>query len=398
MGLNETPSSERVHIAFFGCTNSGKSSLINAITGQKLSIVSEISGTTTDPVKKAMELLPIGSVLLFDTPGIDDESELGKQRIEKSYEIMRNCDAAIVVVDAEKDIRKADEKLIEKLKERNIPYIIAWNKSDICPKHKCGKNEIEVSAKADININELKELIAALLSEKVKNKKRIIGDFISPGDIVLMVMPIDAAAPKGRIILPQQQTLRDILDSHAIAAAVQPSEIESTLKNLQGKVRLVVTDSQAFAEVQKIVPENIMLTSFSILFARYKGNLKQNVEGANVLDNLQDNDKILISEGCTHHRQCGDIGTQKLPALIEKYTGRKINFEWTSGNEFKRVLSDYKLIIHCGGCMLNEAEMQYRLKHAAGAGVPITNYGMAISKMNGILKRSLEIFNESKER
>ena len=395
MSLNETPSSERVHISFFGCTNSGKSSLINAVTGQNLSIVSDVSGTTTDPVKKAMELLPIGPIVVADTPGLDDESELGAQRIDKAYEVMRKCDVAVVVIDAASGMREVDRKLIETLAERNSPYIIAWNKADIAKKGNLGENEIAVSARENKNINELKQLIAAKAAERNKNNKRIVGEFISAGDVVVLVVPIDAAAPKGRLILPQQQTLRDILDSHASAVVVQTEELGAVLESLGGKVRLVVTDSQAFSEVRKIVPEDIMLTSFSILFARYKGNLRQSVEGADKLDSLEEGARVLISEGCTHHRQCGDIGTQKLPAWIEKYTGKKLCFAWTSGNEFKNKLEDYSLIIHCGGCMLNEAEMKYRLKHARDLGVAMTNYGIAISKMNGILKRSLEIFGEN---
>lgn len=392
MSLNNTPSSERPHIAFFGRRNAGKSSLINAVTNQNLSIVSEVKGTTTDPVKKAMELLPLGPVVIIDTPGIDDVGELGRMRIEKTYEVLDMTDIAVIVADPEEGLTEFENNLIGKIKDRNIPYIIAWSKADIKEHIAKAENEIAVSAKDGKNIYELKELIAAQQSQ-TKPKGRIIADLIDENDIVVLVIPIDEAAPKGRLILPQQQTIRDILDSHANALCVQAEELPHTLSRLGNMVKLVVTDSQAFAEVQKAVPDNIPLTSFSILFARYKGNLRQNTDGADMLDNLSDGDTVLISEACTHHRQCNDIGTVKLPKLIEKYTGRKINFEWTSGNEFPEDLSKYKLIVHCGGCMINMQNMQSRLKQSRDANVPMTNYGIALAKMNGILDRSIAVFD-----
>lgn len=391
MSLNNTPSAERVHIAFFGRRNAGKSSLINAVTGQKLSIVSDIAGTTTDPVKKAMELLPIGPVVIIDTPGLDDEGELGRMRVETSYRAMDMADIAVLVIDSSKGKSDCDRAAEEELKKRNIPYITAWNKSDLAD-IESGENEIAVSAKDNLNIYELKELIARRIKPN-ENARRIIGDFIVPNDFIVLVVPIDAAAPKGRLILPQQQTIRDILDSHANAVVVQTEELAAALAKLGGLVRMVVTDSQAFAEVSKIVPENVPLTSFSILFARYKGDLRQNIEGAKTLDKLSDGDRILISEGCTHHRQCGDIGTVKLPRRIETYSGTKPSFTWTSGTEFCSDASAYRLIIHCGGCMLNEREMKSRLARAKSAKIPMTNYGIALAKMNGILERSIEVFD-----
>ena len=392
MSLNAAPSAERVHIAFFGRRNAGKSSLINAITNQKLSIVSDIKGTTTDPVKKAMEILPLGPVVIIDTPGIDDVGELGRMRIEKTYEVLNMTDIAVIVADAGEELTGFEIGLIDKIKEQNIPYIIAWNKADEKVHPISEKNEIAVSALCGTNIKELKELIASVKSD-IKPKGRIIGDLIKENDIVVLVIPIDESAPKGRLILPQQQTIRDILDTHAAALCVQPEELANVLGKLSGSVKMVVTDSQAFAEVQKIVPEEIPLTSFSILFARYKGNLRRNIEGAAELDKLSDGDIVLISEACTHHRQCNDIGTVKLPGLIEKYSGKKINFEWTSGNEFPEDLKKYRLIIHCGGCMINAMQMQSRLKRSMVANVPMTNYGTALAKMNGILDRSISVFD-----
>ncbi len=390
MSLNSTPSAQRVHIAFFGRTNAGKSSVINAVTGQNLSIVSDIKGTTTDPVTKAMELLPLGPVVVIDTPGIDDFSELGKLRIEKTYQVLAKCDIAVVVIDSEKGKTKEDIELIEEIKSRNIPYIIAWNKCDLNDVT-LEENEIKVSAKSGENIEELKNLIAGKL-KFTGSDKRIIGDLIEKNDFVVLVVPIDASAPKGRLILPQQQTIRDILDSGANAVVVRPEELSNTLEKLSGLVKLVVCDSQAFKRVERDVKKDMFLTSFSILFARYKGDLEQTLEGAAALDRLFDGAKVLISEGCTHHRQCEDIGTVKLPKSIEEYTKKKINFEWTSGREFPSDLSGYDLIIHCGGCMLNEAEMKYRQKRAADEEIPMTNYGMVLAKVNGILDRSMEIF------
>ena len=392
MSLNNTPSSERVHIAFFGRRNAGKSSVINAVTGQELSIVSEVKGTTTDPVQKAMELLPLGPVVVIDTPGLDDEGELGKMRVEKSRQVMNKTDMAVLVIDSETGKTDEDEAIIKIFEERNLPYIIVWNKSDLAkPPKKLAENEIAVSAKDKTNIYELKELLARRMNLS-EPKGRIIADLIEENDFVVLVVPIDSAAPKGRLILPQQQTIRDILDAHANAVVVQTGELKNTIDKLGKLVKMVVTDSQAFQSVQKDTPRDIPLTSFSILFARYKGDLRQNAEGAKMLDKLKDGARILISEGCTHHRQCDDIGTVKLPKWIEEYTKKNINFEWTSGTEFPKDLKGYDLIIHCGGCMLNEQEMKHRLAAAKKAGVPMTNYGMAIAKMNGILDRSLEIF------
>lgn len=392
MSLNSTPSADRLHISFFGKRNAGKSSIVNAVTGQDLAIVSDTLGTTTDPVSKAMELLPLGPVVIIDTPGIDDEGELGKLRVKKSYQVLNKTDIAVLIIAADEGISDEDKRLIEKFKAKNIPYIIAYNKSDLKNITLTQENEILVSAKTGENIFELKELIGKL-SKGQENNKHIISDMLENNDIVVLVVPIDAAAPKGRLILPQQQTLRDILDCHAISVVTQDTELTATLASLSKKPKLVITDSQAFARVSKDTPEDILLTSFSILFANYKGNLRLAVEGVRTISELRDGDTVLISEGCTHHRQCGDIGTQKLPALIRKFTGlSNINFEWTSGTEFPDSLDKYRLILHCGGCMLNEREMKYRLKCAQDEGIPITNYGTAIAYMNGILKRSLEIF------
>jgi len=391
MSLNSTPSSERLHIAFFGRRNAGKSSLINAITNQNLSIVSDIKGTTTDPVNKAMELLPLGPVVIIDTPGIDDVGELGLLRVEKTYQVLAKTDIAVLVIDSSEGKCKEDFEIIEEFKKRKIPYIVVWNKIDKAMPD-ISEGEIGVSVQSGENIEILKEKIAEM-GKKKESGRRIIGDFIGKNDFVVLVIPIDESAPKGRLILPQQQTIRDILDSDATAIAVKPSELKATLEKLNGLVKLVVTDSQAFAEVDKKVPKNIPLTSFSILFARYKGDLRTTVEGASVLDLLKDGARVLISEGCTHHRQCGDIGTVKLPALIKKYTNKSIEFEWTSGTEFPKELGRFDLIIHCGGCMLNENEVKNRFESAKNAGVPMTNYGIAIAKMNGILQRSLEIFD-----
>ena len=394
MSLNNTPSSERVHIAFFGKRNAGKSSIVNAVTGQNLSIVSDILGTTTDPVLKTMELLPLGPVVIIDTPGIDDTGELGSLRVKKSYQILNKTDVAVLVVDSSVGLSEEDIALLEKIKQKHIPYAVVYNKSDLIKLRAINDNEICVSAENGENINLLKELIARLANIQ-KNDKSIVSDMLKKGDIAVLVVPIDESAPKGRLILPQQQTIRDIIDHHACAVVTQDTELVSTLNSLSKKPKIVITDSQAFARVSRDTPEDIMLTSFSILFANYKGNLKLAVEGVTALDTLKHGDHILISEGCTHHRQCGDIGTVKLPNLIKKYTGLKnLEFEWTSGIEFSENLKKYKLIIHCGGCMLNEREMKYRLKCAEDEGVPITNYGTAIAYMNGILKRSLAPFPE----
>lgn len=390
MSLTNTPASERVHIAFFGKRNAGKSSVINAVTGQKLSIVSDIKGTTTDPVLKTMELLPIGPVVIIDTPGIDDEGALGKMRVEKAYEILRKTDIAVVVIDSLSGKTDEDEHIITTIKEKNIPYIVCYNKSDIKKTYNLNENEISVSAKDNTNINELKLLIARQINNE--EPKKIVGDLLEEGDIALLVVPIDKGAPKGRLILPQQQTIRDLLDSGNIAVTVKDTELEKTLDILGDKVKIVITDSQAFKKVSHIVPENIYLTSFSILFLRYKGELEGAIEGVKTLDNLNDGDTVLICEGCTHHRQCDDIGTQKIPNWIKNYTGKDVNFEFTSGVEFQNDLSRYALIIHCGGCMLSEREMKSRINEAKKQKVPMTNYGITIAHINGILKRSVKIF------
>lgn len=390
MGLNETVSAERVHIGFFGMRNAGKSSLVNAVTGQELAVVSDIKGTTTDPVQKAMELLPLGPVVIIDTPGIDDEGELGELRIKKAKQALSKTDIAVLVVDSSVGLCEKDNELIKEFIERKTPYIIAYNKADIAALETDG-NSISVSAKSGKNINELKERIASL-AKGTTNEKRIVADLIESGDTVVLVIPIDESAPKGRLILPQQQTIRDILDSGCTAICCRDTELTQTLASLAKKPKLVITDSQAFGRVSKDVPEDIPLTSFSILFARYKGDLAKLVEGASMLSKLNDGDKILIAEGCTHHRQCNDIGTVKMPQWIEKFSNAKPEFSFTSGTQFPDTPEEYKMIVHCGGCMLNEKEMQSRLKKAADAGVPVVNYGIAIAHMNGILRRSVEIF------
>lgn len=392
MSLNDTPSSERVHISFFGRRNAGKSSVVNAVTNQPLSVVSDVKGTTTDPVMKAMELLPVGPVMIIDTPGIDDTGALGELRVEKTYQILNKTDVAVLVVDSAAGLCEEDRELIKIFKDKKINYITAYNKSDLLKNvPAAGENEIYVSALDRANINELKNLIASAAG-KQENDKRIIGHLLKPSDIVVLVVPVDSAAPKGRLILPQQQTIRDILDSHAMNMVVQTTELKDALNSLSKKPALVITDSQAFAEVSKITPDDISLTSFSILFANYKGILKDAVAGVNALNTLKDGDRIIISEGCTHHRQCNDIGTVKLPAWIEKYTGVKPVYEYSSGTGFPRDMSPYKMVIHCGACMLNDREVLHRCRFSAQNSIPFTNYGIAISYMNGILKRTLEIF------
>lgn len=390
MGLNDTVSAERVHIAFFGMRNAGKSSLVNAVTGQELSVVSDIKGTTTDPVRKAMELLPLGPVVIIDTPGIDDEGELGELRIRKAKQTLSQTDIAVLVIDSQKGMNDKDISLVEEFKNRGIPYIIAYNKSDLSDAPESA-NAISVSAKDGTNINALKEKIASL-SKNIKSEKRIVGDLLDEGDIVVLVIPIDESAPKGRLILPQQQTIRDILDSGCTAICCRDTELIQTLSSLAKKPKLVITDSQAFGKVSKDVPEDIPLASFSILFARYKGELSELVKGAAALSSIKDGDKILIAEGCTHHRQCNDIGTVKMPDWIRKFSGANPEFSFTSGTEFPENPEEYSVIVHCGGCMLNEKEMKSRIKRAADSGVPIVNYGIAIAQMNGILKRSIELF------
>lgn len=393
MSLNNTPSAERVHIGIFGKRNAGKSSIINAITGQNLAIVSDIKGTTTDPVLKAMELLPVGPVVIIDTPGLDDEGELGVLRIQKAYQMLNKTDIAVLVVDSTTGMTNEDEQILEKIKAKGIPYLIVMNKADIATVSEVkSEHVIPVSAKTGEHIQELKELLAKR-AKKEETDKKIVGDLLSPMDLVILVVPIDGAAPKGRLILPQQQTIRDILDANAVSIVVKDTELKDTLAKLGSQPKMVITDSQVFGKVARLVPKEIPLTSFSILFARYKGNLEMVVNGAHKLDDLQDGDKILISEGCTHHRQCDDIGTVKLPRWIREYTKKELDFEWTSGTEFKTDLSKYSLIIHCGGCMLNEREMKYRLKCAQDMGIPMTNYGTAIAHIKGILDRSTEIFD-----
>ena len=405
MGMNQTPASERVHIGFFGKRNAGKSSVMNKVTGQELAVVSDVKGTTTDPVYKAMELLPLGPVLMMDTPGIDDEGELGGLRVKKSYQVLNKTDAAVLVIDGKAGMSREDQALLERIRKKNIPSILVLNKRDLLTEEEVcqtlsglpegyqeGKDYLWVSAQEGTGVQELKERLAVLASTE-ENRKKIVGDLLSPGDFVVLVVPIDKAAPKGRLILPQQQTIRDILDADAVSVVIKEDRLKETLESLGKKPRLVITDSQVFGRVSKDTPKELLLTSFSILFARYKGNLETVVEGARTLEKLKDGDKVLISEGCTHHRQCGDIGTVKLPAWIRKYTGKNLEFSFTSGTEFPDELGEYSLIVHCGGCMLNEREMKYRLSCAEDQGVPMTNYGIIIAYMNGILERSLEPFS-----
>ena len=392
MSLNETASGERLHIGFFGMRNAGKSSVVNRVTGQEISVVSDVLGTTTDPVKKAMELLPLGPVMIIDTPGIDDTGELGEKRVEKAKRVLASCDVGILVVDSEKGMGEPDLLLLEHMKKRSIPALTVFNKSDLLetiPEE--SENTIYVSAARNENIVRLREKIGEI-AKKEENDRRLVGDLLSPGDHVVLVTPIDKAAPKGRLILPQQQTIRDILDSGCTATICRDSELADTLASLKEPPKLVITDSQAFGRVSKIVPDSILLTSFSILFARYKGGLLGAVKGAAVLSKICDGDKILISEGCSHHRQCGDIGSEKLPAWIRNATGCEPVFEFTSGNTFPDSVSDYKLVIHCGGCMLTEKEMRYRQRACADENIPMTNYGTAIAELHGILKRSLSPF------
>lgn len=397
--LHETPSGERVHISLFGRRNAGKSSLINAITGQSLAIVSEQKGTTTDPVSKAMELLPLGPVLVTDTPGLDDEGELGALRVEKARQVLGKTDIALLVVDACAGLSPEDRELLALLRERNLPRLLVMNQCDRLPENTPrpaleGETTLWVSAATGENIHQLKEAISALRPAS-GSEKRIVADLLSPGDLVVLVTPIDEAAPKGRLILPQQQTIRDILEAGAMAAVTRETELPQTLAALKAPPRMVITDSQAFAKVSKDVPETVPLTSFSILFARYKGNLMGALRGVKALETLEDGDKVLISEGCTHHRQCNDIGTVKIPGWIRKKTGKEPEFVFTSGGEFPQDLTPYRLIVHCGGCMLNEREMQTRARRAAEQGVPMTNYGILIAHITGILARSVELFSEA---
>lgn len=403
MGMNQTPASERVHISFFGKRNAGKSSVINAVTGQDLAIVSSVRGTTTDPVYKTMELLPLGPVMIIDTPGIDDEGELGALRVRKSYQVLNKTDIAILVVDSTTGKGEEELALIHRFHKKGIPYLVVYNKIDLLSGEEIKDlamsvrpGEVLVSAADGMNIQELKEKIATLKPEDT-HKYPLLQDLIEPLDLVILVVPIDKAAPKGRLILPQQQTIRDILERGALSLVVRDTELKSTLDYFLSHgvcPKMVVTDSQAFARVSKDVPENITLTSFSILFSRYKGELETQLEGVAALSSIQDDDRILIAEGCTHHRQCGDIGTCKIPNWIRNYTGKKPVFEFTSGTEFPDDVSSYKMVVHCGGCMLNEREMKYRIACCHDQGVPITNYGLLIAQVTGILKRSLGPFPE----
>lgn len=420
MSLQNTPASERVHIAFFGRRNAGKSSLINAVTGQELSVVSDVAGTTTDPVYKTMELLPIGPVVIIDTPGYDDEGNLGELRVKKTRQVLNRTDCGILVVDATVGMGECEETLVELFKERKLPYLVVWNKADAEPKNdfigdfeditghagmQSGQNETVynigttpflVSAKTGTGIYELKERIGALL-QRSEEERRLIGDKIAPGDVAVLVVPIDEAAPKGRLILPQQQTIRDILDAEGMTIVVKDTGLSGVFSAIAKAPAMVITDSQVFGKVAKQVPAEVPLTSFSILMARYKGFLSTAVEGVRILETLQDGDKVLISEGCTHHRQCGDIGTVKLPAMIRKFTGKEPEFEFTSGKDFPEDLTGIRLVIHCGGCMLTERELSYRKKSAEDEGVSFTNYGIALAHMNGILERSVAMFPEVAE-
>ena len=401
MQMNQTPSSERVHIGFFGRRNAGKSSVLNAVTGQDLAVVSDVKGTTTDPVQKSMELLPLGPVVVIDTPGIDDEGELGALRVKKSYQVLNKSDAAVLVVDASLGLCEEDFAFIEHIQKKQIPYAVAFNKSDLAPSASLAKDLqylkehqidfVSVSTADLSGIDTLKEKIATLAKTE-DTKLRIVADLIHPSDFVVLVVPIDKAAPKGRLILPQQQTIRDILEADATAIVVKEYELRDTLAHLGKKPRLVITDSQVFAKVSADTPADIMLTSFSILFARYKGNLQALVKGVTALEQIEDGDKILVSEGCTHHRQCDDIGSVKLPRWIRQYTGKEPEFVFSSGTEFPADLSPYKMIVHCGGCMLNAREMKYRLACAKDQNIPMTNYGILIAYIQGILKRSVEPF------
>ena len=401
MGLNQTPMSERTHIGFFGKRNAGKSSVMNAVTGQELAVVSDVKGTTTDPVYKSMELLPLGPVVMMDTPGIDDEGELGSMRVRKSYQVLNKTDAAVLVIDGTVGASAEDETLLERIRKKNIPFIVVINKKELADtaveeavKRRLTLDDGQlalVSAATGEGIHELKERIASIARVE-EPEKYLVRDLLEPSDIAVLVVPIDSAAPKGRLILPQQQTIRDILEADAVSVVVKENGVKNALGQLNKKPKMVITDSQVFAQVAADTPEDIQLTSFSILMARYKGNLEQAVRGVTALDGLEDGDMVLISEGCTHHRQCDDIGTVKIPRWIREYTGKDVQIVTSSGTEFPDDLKKYKLIIHCGGCMLNEREMKYRLSCAADQGVPMTNYGIMIAYVKGILKRSVQIF------
>lgn len=391
--LNQTPNSDRVHISFFGKTNAGKSSLINALTSQEVSIVSPIKGTTTDPVKKAMELLPLGPVIIIDTPGIDDKGLVGDLRVKKAKQVLGKTDVAVLVVDSSEGYTDIDDDLVKLFKEKSIPHLVVYNKSDLKTIDNLNDNEIAVSATLNLNINKLKDKII-LLAKAEKNNNKIIGDKLSKSDIVVLVTPIDLSAPKGRMILPQVQTIRDIIDSNSICVVTQPEQLNDVLLSLKEDPKMVITDSQVFSKVKDIVPETVLLTSFSIIFARYKGILNTVASGAKNIEKLNDGDTVLICEGCSHHRQCDDIGRVKLPNWIKKHTGKNLKFEFTSGGDFKDDLEKYSLIVHCGGCMLNEREVIHRQNCAIDQNIPFTNYGIIIAYMNGILKRSLKILTD----
>lgn len=396
MSLNGVVSAERVHIGFFGCRNAGKSSLVNAVTAQELSVVSDAAGTTTDPVKKSMELLPVGPVVIVDTPGFDDAGALGEKRVARTRKVLREIDVAVLVIDTSAGVRKADHELVALMEERKLPFLIAWNKSDLggpaCELPGVPvERQLWVSAKGGAGIEELKRAIGALADVKQPDIP-LVSDLIKPGELLVLVVPIDAAAPKGRLILPQQQTIRDILDADARALVVKEDAVAQTLAELSGPPAMVITDSQAFGKVAAAVPQEIRLTSFSILMARHKGFLSLALSGAAKLDDLADGDTVLICEGCTHHRQCGDIGTEKLPRLLKKYTGRELRLEFASGRDFPEDLSKYALVLHCGGCMLTVQEVCARMEAARAQGVAVSNYGTAIAQMNGILKRALSVF------
>lgn len=392
MSLNDMVSAERLHISFFGMRNAGKSSLVNAVTGQQLAVVSEVKGTTTDPVKKAMELLPLGPVVIIDTPGLDDEGELGRLRVQKAMQVLSSTDIAVLVVDAAIGLRELDRSLVACFRERKIPYITVYNKADlVCERQPLEKHEIYASAVTGENIYALKEKLGAF-AKQLQNPKHMVADLLSEGDVVVLVTPIDESAPKGRLILPQQMAVREVLDAHAVAVTCQDTELPRTLESLAVRPKMVITDSQEFERVSADTPVDIPLTSFSILMARYKGDLPTLAAGASALSHLKDGDKVLISEGCTHHRQCNDIGTVKMPAWIERFCKAKPEFIFTSGGEFPEDLSPYSLIVHCGGCMLTETAMKHRIETAISAGVPIVNYGIAIAQMHGILKRSVQMF------
>lgn len=397
MSLNETVSAERLHIGFFGLRNAGKSSVVNAVTGQDLAVVSNVKGTTTDPVKKAMELLPLGPVVIIDTPGLDDEGELGLLRVQKARRVLAQVDIAILVTDAQLDLSPLDQTLLQEFRERNLPYLLVRNKADLLAERPAlPEHAIYVSARTGENIHTLKEAIGALARHSDRSK-HIVSDLLTPGDVVVLVTPIDSAAPKGRLILPQQLTIRDILDAGCIPVVCRETELTHTLGSLRGHPKLVITDSQVFGKVKDLVPQDIPLTSFSILMARYKGDLPELVRGAAQMDHLRDGDRVLISEGCTHHRQCGDIGTEKMPRWLEAHSGAALQVSFTSGGDFPEDLSDYALVVHCGGCMLGEKEMTHRIRTAASQDTPMVNYGVAIAHTNGILRRSLELFPQALE-